>query len=285
MLTQNIKTMRTTGNDIEININGVTLCYDDIGEGSVPVIFIHGFPFDKSMWKPQLDFLQSSQRVIALDMRGFGKSTRGNFKASISLVADDLIQFMDALEIDSAVICGLSMGGYVALNALNRYPEKFNAIILSDTQCIADSAEAREKRFKTIQQIEANGLHEFAEGFVKNIFCKDSLATKTELLDRIKNIILSTEPQSITETLVALAERSETCSILNSISIPALILCGSEDVITPPAQSEFLKDNIKNSEWHRIDHAGHMTNLEQPDEFNKHVKKFISGFLNKPIAF
>jgi 3-oxoadipate enol-lactonase len=125
--------------NLYVDINGITICYDDFGKGLLPIIFIHGFPFDKSSWQPQLDFLRQTHRVIAYDIRGFGNSTSGKEKESIRLFADDLIQFMDALEIDKAIVCGLSMGGYILLNAAFRYPERFEAIVLSDTQCIADS--------------------------------------------------------------------------------------------------------------------------------------------------
>jgi 3-oxoadipate enol-lactonase len=270
------KKMQTTGSNIDINVNGVTICYDDFGIGAIPVIFIHGFPFDKSSWHPQIEFLKQTQRVIGYDIRGYGKSTAGKEKQSINLFADDLVKFMDALEISKAIVCGLSMGGYILLNAVNRYPQKFRAIILSDTQCIADSDEAKEKRQKSIASILASGLKDFAEGFVKNIFCDETLETKKQLVEKIRNTILSTPPVTITGTLSALAQRWEMCSSLNEISIPALILCGKEDKVTPPAQSEFLHQNTPGSILRIIDNAGHMSNLEQPDEFNYHVAGFIN---------
>ncbi len=110
--------MKITGNDIDIHVNGVTLCYDDLGDGAVPILFIHGFPFDKSSWQPQVKFLKSKRRVIAYDIRGYGKSTEGNEKVSMDLFADDLVNFMDALRIEKAVVCGLSMGGYILLTAI-----------------------------------------------------------------------------------------------------------------------------------------------------------------------
>ena len=247
--------------------------------GHLPILFIHGFPFDKSMWQPQLDFFKSRHRVIAYDIRGFGKSTAGIEKVSISLFADDLIKLMDALQINKAVVCGLSMGGYILLNAVNRYPERFEAIILSDTQCIADSPEAKEKRYTTIRQIVADGLTDFAEDFVKNIFCKDSLSDKKELVEKIKKVILSTETLTITRTLSALAQRREMCSSLKEIKVPALIMCGKEDTVTPPDQSQFLQCNIANSRLYSIEKAGHMSNLEQPDEFNQHITNFISDLM------
>jgi 3-oxoadipate enol-lactonase len=272
-----METMQVTGNDLSISQGDITICYDDLGEGMIPIIFIHGFPFDKSSWHPQMEFLKETHRVIAYDIRGFGKSAAGKEKADMGLFADDLIRLMDALQIDKAVVCGLSMGGYILLNAVTRYPARFEAIILSDTQCIADSPEAKEKRFKTIEHIEAGGLNDFADGFIKNIFCQESLDTKKELVERIKTVVLSTSPAIIAGALAALAERSETCSLLYKIYVPTLILCGKEDKVIPLVQSEHLLHDIIDSIFYGIDKAGHMSNLEQPDEFNKQINNFISA--------
>src|SRR5258705_1959017 len=101
-----METIQATGSNISIDLNGITICYDDFGKGIIPVVFIHGFPFDKSSWQPQIEFLKSTHRVIAYDIRGFGKSTSDNQKASMSLFADDLIMLLDALKIDKVIICG-----------------------------------------------------------------------------------------------------------------------------------------------------------------------------------
>jgi pimeloyl-ACP methyl ester carboxylesterase len=270
-----VRTVHPKGKDINVNLKGVTICCDDFGSGNIPIIFIHGFPFDKSSWEPQMEFLKHTHRVLAYDIRGFGKSTLGEENMTISLFADDLVELMDVLQINKAVACGLSMGGYILLNAVNRYPERFEALILSDTQCIADSPEGKEKRYKTIDQINEEGLKDFAEGFVKNVFCPDSLENKKELVEKIKDIILTTSSITITGTLSALAQRPEMCSTLNEILIPVLILCGEEDTITPMSKSEFLNHNIANSQLHSIDKAGHLSNLEQPEEFNRYLTPFI----------
>jgi pimeloyl-ACP methyl ester carboxylesterase len=268
--------MQIRGNDQYISMNGVTICYDDLGTGMIPVLFIHGFPFDKSSWQPQMEFLKNTHRVIAYDIRGFGKSTAGNEIASINLFADDLIKLMDALLINKAVACGLSMGGYILLNAVSRYPERFEGIILCDTQCLADSPATKEKRNKSITQVKAGGLKNYAETFVINVFCSETLISKKELVEKIKKVIVSTSPLTITQTLSALAERKDMCTALNEISIPALILCGKEDAATMLAQSEYLNHHIANSTLHYIERAGHLSNLEQPDVFNQLLSDFIS---------
>lgn len=271
----------TKGYDLTINVNNFNFSYDDVGDGSIPIIFLHGFPFDKTMWRGQLDFLKFSYRLIACDIRGFGKSTDEESPLSIDLFGNDLIQFMDTLNIDKAIVCGLSMGGYLALNVIKRFPSHFEALILCDTQCIADTAESKEKRYKIIEEIETDGVTNFNEGFIKSVFHKDSLANKTELVEQLRGVVFSNSQHIISQGLVALAKRSETCSSLGEISIPTLIICGREDQVTPLAQSEFMNKHIKGSILQVIENAGHVSNIEQPKEFNKYLGEFLtdlSGF-------
>lgn len=265
-----------TGNNIKVRTGNITVCYDDLGTGVIPILFIHGFPFDKSMWQPQLDALKDQHRVIAYDIRGFGKTDAGTENINITLFADDLIKFMDTLQIKKAIVCGLSMGGYIVLNAVSRYPQRFEAILLCDTQCIADSAEQKEKRYRTIEQIEQKGVEEYADNFVKSVFCEDSLNYKKHEVEKIRNTILNTTKETITKTLQALAQRQETCYSLPEIRIPALILCGRQDTVTPVIQSEYLYEHIAHSTLYTIDMAGHMSNIEQPEQFNNHLYNFVS---------
>lgn len=266
------------GYNLKVLVNGFDLSYDDIGEGSLPVIFLHGYPFDKTMWQHQLDFLKSTHRVLACDIRGFGESKDEESPLSMDIFAEDLIAFMDALTIGSAIICGLSMGGFIALNALNKYPDRFEALILCDTQCIADTAEVKEKRAQIIKEIELDGVTKFNEGFIKSVFCSDSFSQKKELVKNLHRVVFANSPQIIINGLRALAERSETCSTLDEIKIPTLIICGKEDEVTPLAQSEFMHHAIKNSTLQVIDNAGHVSNLEQADEFNKYLLDFLGVF-------
>ncbi|MES2587526.1 MAG: alpha/beta hydrolase [Bacteroidota bacterium] len=264
------------GYNLSISVNNFNLSYDDVGEGNIPIIFLHGYPFDKTMWKTQVDFLKPYYRLIACDVRGFGKSTDEKSHLGIDLFADDLIQFMDKLHIEKAIICGLSMGGFIALNAYKRFPNRFEALALCDTQCIADTAEVKAKRFKTIDEINTNGVTEFNEGFIKNVFHKDSLTNKKGIVEELRTIVFTNSQHIITQGLIALAERSETCSTLDKISVPTLIICGREDTVTPLLESEFMHKNIKGSILKIIEKAGHVSNLEHPDEFNKYLQAFLA---------
>ena len=272
-----MKNLKSRGSNLFIDVNDIKVCYDDCGKGEIPIIFIHGFPFDKLMWQPQLDLFGKNYRVIAYDIRGFGKSTNGSAQGSINLFADDLVKFMDGLEIKKAIVCGLSMGGYILLNAIIRYPQRFDAIILSDTQCIADSFGAKEKRKKAISQIVAGKINDFALGFIANIFSDETKKTKGDVVEKIKRTILSTRAEAVTATLSVLAERQDLCSSISQIEVPTLIICGEQDIVTPVEQAEFLHDTIPNSQLKIIENAGHMSNLEKPDEFNMHIVEFLSG--------
>jgi 3-oxoadipate enol-lactonase len=267
----------TNGYNLKTMVNNFDLSYDDVGEGKIPIIFLHGFPFSKAMWKDQLEFLKPSFRLIAIDIRGFGKSFDENTPLNIDLFANDLIQFMDKLKIEKAIICGLSMGGFIALNAQRRFPNRIEALILCDTQCIADSAEMVEKRNKIIEDFATKGVSEFNEGFIKKVFHKDSIHHKKELVENLRTVVFSNSEHVITMGLKALAKRSETCSTLIDINIPTLIICGREDDVTPLAQSEHMHTAIEGSILKIIDNAGHVSNLEQPQEFNKHLLDFLSG--------
>lgn len=265
------------GYNLAITVNDISLSYDDVGEGRVPVIFLHGFPFDKSMWELQLELLKFTYRLISCDIRGFGKSTDEYSPLSIDLFTDDLIQFMDKLKIEKAIVCGLSMGGYIALNAVKRFPRRFEGLVLSDTQCIADTAEGKEKRYKVIEDIEANGVTKFNEGFIKNVFHPDSPINKKEIVAQLSSVVFSNSQYIIIQGLTALAERTETCTALKEIAIPTLIMCGREDVVTPLAQSEAMNAAIKGSKLHIIENAGHVSNLDQPHEFAKYLSEFLGS--------
>ncbi|MEJ8844446.1 alpha/beta hydrolase [Lacibacter sp. H375] len=265
------------GYDLSIPVSNFNVSYDDLGESATPVIFLHGYPFSKAMWKKQLEFLQATNRVIACDIRGFGDSKDESSVLSIDLFTNDLLQFMDSLKIEKAIVCGLSMGGYIALNANKRFPERFEALILCDTQCIADTDAVKEKRYKTIDDISANGAKKFNAGFIENVFHKDSLNNKKELVEELRIVVFANSQHIITAGLIALAERNETCSTLGAIGIPTMIICGREDTVTPLAQSDFMHQMIAGSTMHVIDNAGHVSNLEQPDEFNQHLLDFLTS--------
>lgn len=273
-----IKCMLFSENTIAIPESKLTVSYSDEGpKAGVPVIiFIHGFPFNKLMWNNQIDILRKHYRVIAYDIRGHGNSEGDAEDFSIAQFAEDLIFLMNALDIKRATLCGLSMGGYIVLNAMENYSSRFEALILCDTQCKDDSPEAKEKRLKAIESIRLNGKEHYANESVKNLFAPESFATRRKEIAGIKEMIINTSIDTLDHTLQALANRNETCSKLPEIMIPVLIMTGTEDKITPPAAAQFMSDNIRDSRLCLIEHSGHISNVENPESFNEQLTKFLA---------
>jgi pimeloyl-ACP methyl ester carboxylesterase len=189
---------------------------------------------------------------------------------------------MDALKIEKASLCGLSMGGYIALNAIENYPERFEALVLSDTNCIADSLLVKQKRMDTIESIKAFGVEKYVEDSIVNLFAPQSFTTQKDAVSDVREMILNTSEQSLGKTLLALSIRKATCNKLPEIIIPVLFLVGEEDKITPPEASELMHEKIKNSTMYIISHAGHLSNMENSDEFNEQLKSFFAGVYAKP---
>jgi 3-oxoadipate enol-lactonase len=268
--------MRYSGNNIKLMVNTMQVNYTDLGPEEAPVIIlIHGFPLNMSMWDNQMEALHGLFRVIAYDIRGLGESDAGNDAFSIDLFVDDLISLMDALKISQASVCGLSLGGYIALNAIENYPERFEALVLCDTTCTADTTKAKYKRMNAVESIINNGVANYAGESVKNLFTPDSFTSKVDEINAVKQMILNTSELSLCSTILALSARQETCSKLSEINVPVLIMVGKEDIITPPATARVLHKSIKNSSLQVIDHAGHLSNLENPEDFNQHLKMFF----------
>ncbi|PKP52591.1 MAG: alpha/beta hydrolase [Bacteroidetes bacterium HGW-Bacteroidetes-1] len=274
--------MKYLEKEIEISTKKLKVSYIDEGSKEASaIIFIHGFPFNKSMWKKQLASLMENNRVIAYDVRGHGNSDAGNDIFSIELFVNDLLSFMDALKIDQAALCGLSMGGYIALNAIENYPKRFIALILCDTNCKADTLEAKENRMKTIRDIKENGVEQYANESLKKLFAPESFSKHSEEVEYVREMIINTPKQSLYNTLKALSERIETCSKLIDIRLPVLILVGKEDKIIPSEAALFMHQKMKGSSLQIIESAGHVSNLENPDQFNEHLKRFIISTFSK----
>ena len=261
-------------------INNVLHRYIDIGiPTATPVIFIHGFPFSHKMWtftNGQTELLAGTNRVVAYDLRGHGESEVGTGHYSIEFFVDDLIGLMDHLAIHKAILCGLSMGGYIALRAVERNPERVLGLVLCDTKSEADGNEAKIKRAEAIKSIQVGGVKAYAADYVKNVFAPESLEKKQDAVKLIQSIIERTAPIALFGSLLALASRTDTSDTISSIQCPTLILVGEKDKLTPPSAAQAMKEKIKNSELQIIPNAAHMSNLENTEIFNKHLVEFTS---------
>ncbi len=242
---------------------------------AIPVVFIHGFPFNHEMWKPQLEALKDSYRTIAYDVRGHGKSEVGDGRYTIEFFVNDLIELLNYRKVEKAVFVGLSMGGYIALRLVERHPERCKGLVLCDTRSEPDTSEAKIKRSASVMAVKRDGVSVFAENFVKSVFAAETFEKKPEIVQSIRSIIEQNSPLGIAGTLLALAARTDTTPSLVSISVPTLILVGEHDALTPVSAAQALKQRIRGSELHVIPHAAHLSNLENPDVFNAKLLEFL----------
>jgi pimeloyl-ACP methyl ester carboxylesterase len=257
-------------------VNGVTLAVTEFGNpSSLPVVFLHGFPFSHRMWKGQLEEVGKEMRTIAYDLRGHGESTVGDGQYTIEGHVDDLIAVLDHLHLTRIVLVGLSMGGYITLRALERHPERIRAAVLCDTRSEADTNEGKIGRAAAIKLVKAKGSAAFASDFVKKVFAPETLRSNHGAVDLIAGIIERTPPLSIAGTLLALAARTDTTDGLQRISVPVLILVGEHDVLTPPAASLAMHRRIPGSEVFIVPGAGHMSPLENAEYFNEKLLAFL----------
>lgn len=262
----------------KIRIGDISISYlikEARSEPKATILFLHGFPFNKESCRPQLRGLADDMRGVAIDIRGHGLTTSGHGFFSIDVFAKDLRVFIEKLQLDKVVLCGVSMGGYIALRAYELFPDKVVGLILSDTHHKADSNEGKQKRFDSIQAILQHGRRPFAIGFASNLFSEKTIATQPELLEFIKNSIRKNSVHSICATLLALASRTDTSDVLSKISIPTLIIRGAQDKITPRDLMIDLHLGIAKSKYVEIDQCGHLPNLENSREFNELMNDFL----------
>lgn len=257
-------------------MNELGLNFLDLGDSDkLPIILIHGMALDQTMWTPQIPVLKEYYRVVTYDIRGHGLSNVGDGQYTYKMFACDLISLMDYLDIDQVVLCGLSMGGAIALRAYDMYPNRIKALILSGTRSEADSNQTKYWRENSIESIKKDGLESFADEFVETIFASSSFKRHPEAVELIRNTISSSSPEAICGVLLAQAARTDLKHVLRKITVPTLIMVGNHDDFTPRSSSQMMHDEITNSEFIIIPKAGHMSNLENPEEFNHNLMEFL----------
>jgi pimeloyl-ACP methyl ester carboxylesterase len=244
------------------------ISFSEAGHGQT-LILIHAFPTDLHLWKAQQHALKKYFHVVSLDLWGFGHSRETDGHAvTMSDYADEVQQLLDELQVKKAIVGGESMGGYVALAFLQKYPERVNGLILSDTQSIADTAEAKAKREAAAQDVLAHGSQQLIAGFMLKALTSDAPKNTVTFLE---NILAAQKPTAIASALRGMAEREDTSNLLANSHLPILILTGEEDALISPEQSRDMHALAKNSKLVVIAHAGHLSSLEQPEVWNRAV--------------
>jgi pimeloyl-ACP methyl ester carboxylesterase len=260
--------MKKTINKLSVFVSGNTK--------SRSIIFVHGFPYDHNMWQAQVDNLVTDYLCVSYDIRGLGESQAEDGQFTMESFVDDLEKIMEELKLDRPILCGLSMGGYISLRAIERMQEKFSTLILCDTKSAADDNEGRLKRAAAIKQINSGEFNSFIESFVLNCFAEKFVignnAEYRKVVDRSKR----NQPIGVKGCLLAMVSRTDTTESLSKIKIPTLVICGSEDKLSPPDVMKLMADKIPDANFILVEGSGHMTPIENPQEVNKAIKDFLT---------
>ena len=259
----------------KLRLGGIQIGYDDEGDGPV-LVLLHGYPFNRSQWRDQLTAFRKSHRVIAPDLRGHGE-TDVTPTTTIQGMAQDVAELMTALDVNTAIIGGLSMGGYVALSFYRRFPERVTALVLADTRASADTDTARQNRAVQVERALREGMQGIADEMVPKLLGPETIAKKPEVVQRLRQMMVSTNPKGAESALKAMATREDQIAFLSQIQTPTFIVVGRDDAITPVVDSELMHREIIGSQLEVIEHSGHVSNLEQPDEFNVRLREFLSS--------
>jgi 3-oxoadipate enol-lactonase len=256
-------------------LNGLELHYDDIGTG-LPVVFIHGFPLDRSMWTPQVGALVRQGRCIAPDLRGLGATTPAE-PYSMDQYADDVAALFDALDVPPAVVAGLSMGGYIALAFWRRHRAKVRALVLADTRAGADTDEGREKRRRLIDVARSRGSRAVADLQIATMVGDATRQRRPDVVATVHAMMAAAPVEGIVGALEAMMARPDSTATLATIDVPTLIIVGEEDTLTPPKEAESLHQHIRGSRLEVIAEAGHICNLERAAAFSHILSEFVEG--------
>lgn len=259
---------------MKVRIAGGDIHYDVRGRGAA-VLFLHAFPLGLMMWDEQAAALEATHQVVRFDCRGFGGSPPADGILTMERIADDAAALLDHLGISKAVVCGCSMGGYAAFAMQRRHADRLRGLVLADTRAGADSEEARANRATLGETVRREGARAAADAFLPKLVGDSTRAERPELVERLRQIILKTPPSGIADALAGLGARADSVPTLREIRVPTLVLCGSEDTLTPVAESEAMRRAIGGARLEVIPKAGHLANLENPQAFNGALRSFL----------
>jgi pimeloyl-ACP methyl ester carboxylesterase len=261
---------------MRIKLQDANIFVEDVGNG-MPLLLIHGFPFNLELWRPQIEDLSTIARVIALDIRGHGQTPPTDSPYTMDMFANDCTGVLEALKVEQrAVVCGLSMGGYISFALLRRYPDKIGGLILAATRSGADSEEGKTNRDKAIHEVEKCGTQSVIESMLPIIMAPQTYTKRPELVSQVSTIMEGTSRLGMISALQAMKTRPDSSTTLTQIEVPTLIIQGANDQIIPVSEAEAMHAAITNSQLEIIPDAGHLPNLEQSQQFNKIVRSFLS---------
>ena len=256
-------------------LNGVRIAYHDRGQRhGTALLLIHGFPLDHRMWAAQLAGLSADVRVIAPDLRGFGRSEVRPGPLTMEQHADDLAALLDHLAVERAVVAGLSMGGYIAFAFWRRHRERAQALVLLDTRAEPDSPQAQANRDASAIKVRQAGSAAIAGEMLSRLLAPANLSNQ-RIADRALAMMAEQPVEGIASALAGLRDRADSRPTLPTISVPTLVLVGEHDALTPPADAAAMAAAIPGARLIVVPRAGHLSPLENPRGVNGAVRMFI----------
>jgi 3-oxoadipate enol-lactonase len=258
-----------------IDVSGVRYRVADEGTGPV-ILFAHGFPLDHTMWSSQIEEFSKTHRVIAPDLRGFGGTDGVLYAVSMERYADDLAELLEALQADRPItFCGLSMGGYIAWQFALRHPRWVGRLILCDTRAVADPPEAAANRLKMADIVLKDGPEPVAWAMMPKLFAPIATPSHRMLQDRVRSMVMNTDPRAIAAAHRGMALRADVSSLLPNLHVPTLVICGEHDAISPPLEMKAIADALPDARFQLIPEAGHMAPMENPVAVNRAIHDFL----------
>ena len=259
-----------------IQLRDITVAYDDVGTGTNAILFVHGHPFNRSMWQPQLGALAAAGwRAIAPDLRGYGETTVVPGKTTFEIFAADLAALLDHLGLERVVLGGLSMGGQIVMQFAQQYPDRVRGIVLAATFPEPETEDGKRWRYSMADRLVAEGMRPYAGEVLSKMLAARSITDFPEVAAHVTAMMCGTNPEGAAAALRGRAERPDYQPTLAALSVPALVIVGSEDAYTTRAQAERMRDLPRDAELVWLDGIGHMPNLERPAAFNAELIRFL----------
>jgi len=259
---------------MKTQLNGFTLAYSDKGAG-LPIVFLHAFPLNRTMWRAQEEALSSQFRIITIDLRGYGESDAPPGHHTLDQAAEDVRTLLDHLAIQQAVLVGLSMGGYILFAFYRKYANRVKALVLADTRAQADTVEGKEGRLQMAQVAYQKGSSAIADIMIPKLLSPATIRTKPEIVQMVRTMIEGNRVSGITADLMAMAERPDSIPLLTQITCPTQVIVGELDQATPPSDAKLMAEQIPRARLAIIPNAAHLANFEQPDMFTRIVRSFV----------
>ena len=247
----------------------------DQGQGS-PLLFVHGFPLSHALWNAQIPVFAGQHRVIVPDLRGFGSSVDTDGTVTMEDFADDLAAILDFLEVrEPVVLCGLSMGGYIALQFVRKYQRRLRGLVLCDTRASADVPEVVENRLKIAKLVIESGAQPVAELMLPKALSSKTFADRLEVVEAVRSMMISSDPTGVAAASRGMAVRPDMTALLPSIDLPTLVVVGADDALTPVEEMRRMAQAIPRSQFKVVPEAGHLPPLENPVVFNAALAEFL----------